>query len=76
MTRPELARRLIPLADALEAGDLAYARTLLHDLLNEAERRWRTVRPTCPGCGQDFDYPGLRDRHQAVTGCANAQEAA
>jgi hypothetical protein len=47
--------------DALEAGDVRGAETILLDLLDGAPKAEPYV---CDGCGRRFEWPGLLEAHE------------
>jgi hypothetical protein len=62
---PSVAR-VTAAAEALEAGDVELAREILADLLGEVAPISHRFR--CLDCGTTFEWPGLHERHCAVSG--------
>ena len=64
MNRRDVCGRLIWMSEALEAGDVGTALSVLLDLLDELADPVPAAR--CPDCGLPFEAPGLVVRHLSI----------
>jgi hypothetical protein len=64
MTGRDVVSRVVRALEALEDGDLQFARALLESLLDERPRRPRWY---CRHCGLRFVFPGELDEHVRVS---------
>ncbi|MEJ7567963.1 MAG: hypothetical protein WKF41_06830 [Gaiellaceae bacterium] len=69
MKTTEVLARVIAANEAVTAGDVLEAGALLRDLERELSQETQVRRfHACPGCGQQFRWPGDLDRHLVLRG--------
>lgn len=65
--------RVIAASESLEVGDVDLGQAILVDLQRDIVAGLRRTFPC--GCGQVFEWPGLREAHQLRGGCRASRAA-